>query len=89
MAKYVDISNFKFDLSGLMYINPFDFRETAEYFARQILSLPAVEDMKPVERGKWVKIGCMKNVYCSHCGKVNPFRTDYCPHCGAEMEGEK
>lgn len=49
-----------------------------------IRSFPAA-DVRPVMRGKWIKINGL--VACSEC-KENPPRTyhNYCPKCGAMME---
>jgi len=50
MAKYVDISKLKFDLSGLVYMGTWDIYKTAEYFMRQVQALSAADvvERKPL-----------------------------------------
>lgn len=48
--RLVDAENFSFDLSGLVSIPPNDYIGIAEYFAKQIRSLPEVKPRDSVCR---------------------------------------
>ena len=43
MARMVNVEDIVFDLSGLQFIPPTDFRAIGEYFARQLRELPVID----------------------------------------------
>lgn len=98
MARYVDVENMIFDLSGLAYIAPTDFSGTAKYFADQIKNRPTA-DVRENVRGEWIEPkpdGCWHfdaKAYaeCSVCGKKQflGYRMHFCPDCGSYNGGKK
>ncbi len=98
--RLIDLEKVVFDYSGLAYIDPLDFRKTAEYFMRQLKEQPTIEPDR--KKGKWIikdnpGTGWYR-VTCSECGEdvtsVIPMigffpnakaLWDFCPNCGADM----
>lgn len=92
--KLIDADNIVFDCSGLIYIDPTDYKATVEYFAKQIRAIPAAAAPER-KRGKWQFVDHYGERYrvCSVCSveRLDDFSTgmNYCPNCGADMKEEE
>ena len=75
----------------------YGWNNNAHDCAENIRLIPAA-DVRPVVRGKWVKIrthdgGVWKSIACSNC-KYEPWFSsteplyNFCPNCGADMREE-
>ena len=94
MPEYIKLDDVKFDISGLAYIQPNDYRGIAMYFLGQIDSMPRA-DVRENRHGHWIKDG-QYQYRCSNCGEyihgdadATPDINKFCWNCGADMRGEK
>ena len=98
MSRYIDAEKIKFDISGLAYIYPSDFRKIGAYFIRQIRKMPTA-DVRENVHGEWIPhILHGANVQwgydCSICGDWFVVGSEYikkhkfCRNCGADMRGK-
>lgn len=89
MARYINTDNIPYSF----YADINTSIEGVEYVTKgTIENRVPTEDVKPMVRGKWIKI--QNYAKCSECmHEVNwgskDFLSPYCPNCGAEMNNKK
>ena len=97
--RLIDADSIVFDYSGLVYIDPTDYKAIVEYFVKQIRAMPTIISER--KHGRWIKHEDRASWYCSECTTddyyayfynsdtdVYELQDKFCPNCGADMRGE-